>query len=138
MARATDSGIDWEALVEAAVQAREHAYAPYSRYCVGAALLTGDGNVFRGANVENGLPALGVCAERTAVAAAIASGAREFRALAVVTDSSPPASPCGLCRQTLVEFTEDLPILLVNTRGERQQVRLQDLLPRPFVFHRLT
>jgi len=137
MERARDSEIDWDALVRAAAQAREHAHAPYSRYAVGAALLSGDGAIYRGANVENGLPALGICAERTAVAVAIASGARSFRALAVVTDSSPPASPCGLCRQTLVEFTDDLPILLANPHGERHEVRLTDLLPRPFVFHRL-
>lgn len=133
----SDPAFDWEPLLKAALRAREHAYAPYSEYAVGAALLAEDGSIHPGANVENGIPALGVCAERTAVAAAVAAGARRFRALAVVTDSSPPASPCGLCRQTLVEFADDLPILLVNLRGERREVRLAELLPRPFVFQRL-
>lgn len=129
--------MDWQPLIDAAVEARERAYAPYSGYRVGAALRVGDGRVFAGANVENGLPALGVCAERAAVAAAASAGARNFVALAVVTGSSPPAAPCGLCRQTLVEFVSDLPILLANEQGERQEIRLTDLLPRPFVFRQV-
>lgn len=128
--------MDFEPLIEAARQARRHAYAPYSDYRVGAALLAGDGTVHAGANVENGLPALGICAERVAVAAALSAGATEFLALVVLTASSPPARPCGLCRQTLVEFTEDLPILLVNLDGERDEVHLSDLLPEPFIFER--
>jgi len=129
------SAMDWNALVDAASDARERAFAPYSRYRVGAALQTADGRVFTGANTELGIPALGVCAERAAVIQALTSGARDFVALAVVTESSPPAAPCGLCRQTLTEVVgNDLPILLANTAGERQETHLSELLPRPFRF----
>lgn len=128
---------DWEPLLEAAREAREGAHAPFSGYHVGAALLAEDGRIFRGANVEFGIPALGVCAERAAVIAALTAGAEGFQALVVVTESSPPASPCGLCRQTLAEVVDpehDLPILIANSSGERQEVRLSELLPRPFRF----
>lgn len=123
---------DFEPLVAAARAARERAYAPYSGYPVGAAVLAADGSVHAAANVENGIPALSACAERLAVAAAVNAGHRDLRALVVVTGSSPPAYPCGLCRQTLAEFARDLPILCVNNRGERQETTLADLLPHPF------
>ena len=127
--------MDWNDLYEAARDAREKAHAPFSRYAVGAALLTGDGRVFTGANTEFGIPALGVCAERAAVIQALTCGARNLVALAVVTGSSPPAAPCGLCRQTLLEVVDDdLPILLANLDGERQEVRLSELQPQPFRF----
>lgn len=126
--------MDWQPLIDAATEIRQRAHAPYSRYRVGAALLAQDGRLFAGANVEFGIPALGVCAERAAMVDALTSGARAFEALVVVTESSPPASPCGLCRQTLVEHADDLPILLVSTSGERHELRLSDLQPRPFRF----
>lgn len=125
--------MDWEPLIAAARQAREHAYAPYSRYRVGAALLWEDGSIHAGANVENCIPALAICAERTAVAAAVSAGLRQPQALVVVTDASPPGTPCGLCRQTLIELVPDLPILLANESGEREEMRLRELLPRPFL-----
>lgn len=118
--------------MDAARDARGRAYAPYSRYPVGAALATADGSIFAAANVENGIPALSACAERLAVAAAVNAGHTDFRALVVVTDSSPPARPCGLCRQTLAEFVDDLPILCVNEDGERQETTLAALFPSPF------
>jgi cytidine deaminase len=127
--------IDWEALLERARAARENAYAPYSEYRVGAALLTAGGEVYTGANVEHGIPALAVCAERVAAVTAAAAGRRRFAALAVVTTSSPPAFPCGLCRQTLAEFVaagEDLPILAANLAGERAETTFAALLPHPF------
>ena len=126
--------MDWQPLVDAARRAREGAYAPHSGYRVGAALLAGDGSVHAAGNVENGLLALSVCAERLAVAAAVNAGRRDFRALAVVTESAPPASPSGLCRQTLAEFARDLPILCVNEDGERFETSLAELLPRAFRF----
>lgn len=126
--------IDWQPLLDAASDARTRAFAPFSHYPVGAALLTDDGRIFTGSNVEFGIPALGVCAERAAVIGALNAGARSFRALAVITSSSPPAAPCGLCRQTLAEVADDLPILIVNPDGERQEIRLAELLPRPFRF----
>ena len=124
--------MDWDALIAAATAARANAYAPYSRFPVGAALLMEDGSIRAGANVENCIPALSVCAERNALTAAISAGLLEPRALAVITDTSPPARPCGLCRQTLAEFAEDLPILLTNPQGEREETTLSRLLPDRF------
>jgi len=127
--------MDWQPLVEAAQRARQRAYAPHSGYRVGAALLTTDGDIFAASNVENWLLALTICAERAAVTAAVNAGQRKFRALAVVTDSRPPTCPCGLCRQTLVEFVkagDDLPVLCVNETGERIETSLAALLPRAF------
>ncbi len=125
--------MDWQPLISAARAARANAYAPYSHFAVGAALLMEDGSIVAAANVENCIPALSVCAERVAVAKAAGAGLRRPQALAVVTDTDPPARPCGLCRQTLVEFVQDLPILVCNAEGERcEEVRLAQLLPQPF------
>ncbi|HAF02174.1 MAG TPA: cytidine deaminase, partial [Spartobacteria bacterium] len=93
-----------EELVKAALQARNYAYAPYSKFSVGCALLTKSGKIFTGCNVENISLGLTICAERAAVAAAIAEGEKDFVAIAVVTDSDAPALPCGACRQVLAEF----------------------------------
>ena len=119
-----------ERMTRAAEAARDHAYAPYSQYPVGAALVTVGGRIFCGCNVENASYGLGVCAERNAVAAAVAAGEREFRALLVVTESSPPAAPCGACRQVLTEFG-DFQVLLVNTDGARLATTVAELQPRP-------
>src|SRR5690606_8476086 len=106
-------------------------YAPYSRYPVGAALEAEDGRVFAGANVENASYGLGICAERSAVSAAVTAGAQRFRRSVVVSDSEPPATPCGACRQVLVEVGADL---VVGTVGPRStgRWRLDDLLPASF------
>jgi cytidine deaminase len=124
--------VDWDTLVASAAAARENAYAPYSGFAVGAAVLMEDGSVHAGANVENGIPALSVCAERVAIAKAATAGLREPRAVAVVTGTSPPSRPCGLCRQTLSEFTRDLPILVANPDGDRELLSLAELFPQPF------
>jgi len=132
--------MDWEPLIAAARAVREHAYAPYSGFPVGAAIATEDGSIFVGCNVENLSYGVTVCAERNAVSAAIARGAlsRERRAVAVavIADASPLAPPCGVCLQTLSEFAadQDLPLLLLNLAGERREWRLRELLPYPFVF----
>ena len=118
-------------LVEAAAEVRRHAYAPYSGYAVGAAVLTGDGHIFTGVNVENASYGLSICAERHAVGAAVASGARELRAMAIVTGSCPPASPCGACRQVLAEFG-DFPIVLASAAGDRRLTTVAELLPEAF------
>jgi len=123
---------DWEPLVEAALAARENAHAPYSGYRVGAALKDDRGRIFAGCNVENRIFGLTICAERTAMVSAVAAGATGFTALAVVTDSTPPAAPCGQCRESLAEFGVDLPVLIVNTDGERREMSLVELLPEPF------
>lgn len=135
----THAAVDWDELVAAARRAREHAYAPWSGYAVGAALLADDGSIWAAGNVELAIPALGTCAERNAVTSAIAAGRRRFRALAVATSSSPPAAPCGVCRQVLLEFVpedEELPILCVNDAGEREVVTLSELVPRAFRLER--
>ena len=128
----TETPIDWDRLTDAAHDARRRAYAPHSGYRVGAALLTAGGRIHTGANVENGLLGLSICAERVAVAVAVNAGDREFQALAVATASEPPAAPCGLCRQTLVEFTRDLPVVCVNEAGGRHHTSLSELFPQAF------
>jgi cytidine deaminase len=124
--------VDWDALVRAASEAREHAYAPYSEFAVGAAVLFEDGSVVPGCNVENRTFGLTVCAERNAVTTGVAAGRRIPQAVAIVTANSPPSPPCGMCLETLRELTDDLPILLANPAGERREHRLRDLLPFPF------
>jgi len=119
-------------LIDAAMQARDNAHAPYSNFKVGAAILTGEGNVYSACNVENASYGGSICAERNAIAQAVAAGEKDFVQLAIVTQSDPPAAPCGLCRQVLVEFCDDLPILLCNLKGGLIRTTLQDLQPLPF------
>ena len=120
-----------EQLLIAASQARRCAYAPYSGFAVGAALLTSAGKIFTGCNIENVSLGLTICAERAAVAAAVASGDKDFAAIAVVTDSSEPGLPCGACRQVLAEFNPNLKVISATTRHNVQEFLLTDLLPRP-------
>src|SRR3954462_5700689 len=124
--------MDWEPLVVAARAARERAYAPYSHFAVGAALLMEDGSIHAAANVENCIPALSICAERNAMSAAASAGLRRPQAVAVVTDASPPALPGGVCRTTLAEFAKDVPILVVNVNGDREETSLAEIFPQPF------
>ena len=120
-----------EGLVEAARAVREQAYAPYSRFAVGAALLAG-GRVFTGVNVENASYPISVCAERNAVAAMVAAGGRRVDAVAVVTDGDTPTPPCGGCRQCLWEFGPEAVVLAVTLKGERARWPLAELLPHAF------
>lgn len=120
--------MDWEALVKAAWQAREQAYAPYSNFQVGAALVAADGRIFVGCNVENLSYGLTNCAERVALGAAVAAGVREFLGVAVVAETAIPISPCGACRQVLAEF--GVPRVLLANRTERLEFGLDELLPR--------
>jgi cytidine deaminase len=120
-------------LIAAARAVRSHAYAPYSNYHVGAAVRGGSGRIYAGANVENASYGLALCAERSAVATAIAAGETAITAVAVITATSPPAAPCGMCRQVLAEFGPDaLPVALVNDAGEREDTTLGALLPHAF------
>ena len=122
-------------LVAAAAAVRENASAPYSKFRVGAALLAEDGRIFTGCNVESASYGLTVCAERTAVFKAISEGVRDFRAVAVVTDADPPASPCGACREVLTEFCPpEMPVRMVNLAGAVREFRLGELFPEPFAF----
>jgi cytidine deaminase len=118
------------ALLEAACQIREMAYAPYSHYKVGAAILTDDGRIFSGVNVENAAYGLANCAERTAVFSAITAGAERLLAVAVCTENA--GSPCGACRQVLVEFGGDIPVFLSDAAGNVRQTTLYALLPDHF------
>ncbi len=122
------------ALEAAARDAQRRAYAPYSKFRVGAAVrMTGE--IFEGANVENASYGLSMCAERTAVFAAVLSGAHRLEAVAVCTDASPPSSPCGACRQVLLEFAPDpaaVTVTAVNPRGERRSWTLAELIPDGF------
>jgi cytidine deaminase len=119
-------------LLAAAREAQKKAYAPYSNYRVGAAVRGDNGKIYQGANVENASYGLSICAERNAVSAAVLDGVRKIVAAAVVTASSPPVAPCGMCRQTLAEFADDMPIALSNETGERRDTSLRELLPMAF------
>ena len=115
-------------LIEAAWKVREMAYAPYSNFHVGAALLAGDGRIFPGCNVENISYGLTNCAERVAMGAAIAAGARSFEKVVVVAETAQPISPCGACRQVLAEF--GVKTVILANRMERVEFSLEELLPR--------
>jgi cytidine deaminase len=123
---------DREALVAAAGEARERAYAPYSGFQVGAALLSDDGSRFTGANVENASYGLSMCAERTAVFHAVAQGVRRLQAVAVVASNDEPTWPCGACRQVLYEFGPDLVVISEGKGGRREERTLAQLLPDSF------
>ena len=121
-----------DALCEAAIAAREKAYAPYSDFHVGAALLTETGVTFPGCNIENASFGLCLCAERTSVGTAMVAGHNQFKCVAIATTTSPPSPPCGMCRQVLAEFNPKLPIVLVNLKGERQRLVLSEIFPGIF------
>lgn len=119
-----------QALLQAACQVREVAYAPYSKYQVGAAILTADGRLFTGVNVENASYGLSICAERSAVFSAITAGATLIVAVAVCTENA--VAPCGACRQVLGEFGGDVPVFLTDPAGNVRQTSLHTLLPDHF------
>ena len=118
-------------LIRAAKEVRDKAYAPYSKYNVGAALLTKSGKIFLGVNVENAAYPDTICGERSAVVSAVSAGEREFEAIAVATSNG--GTPCGSCRQVLAEFGLDIEVLLVDERGVLvQRSTVRDLLPGAF------
>ncbi|HID88269.1 MAG TPA: cytidine deaminase, partial [Anaerolineae bacterium] len=118
---------DPDVLIEQAQAARGRAYAPYSNYQVGAALLGKSGTIYTGCNVENAVYPLGLCAERVAIAKAVSEGERVFIALAVVTENG--GTPCGACRQTLREFGKDIVVLIADTSGNYRETTVAELLP---------
>ena len=123
--------MDLESLLARAAKARDAAYAPYSGFRVGAALLAEDGTVHTGSNVENASFGLTTCAERIAVFAAVHAGQRTFSAVAVSTEGPHPVAPCGACRQVLAEFAPDIRVVS-EANGERREWLLNELLPDPF------
>ncbi|BBH21274.1 cytidine deaminase [Paenibacillus baekrokdamisoli] len=128
----TDS---WKLLMDAAINARKNAYVPYSNFQVGAALLDGNDNVHLGCNVENAAYGPTNCAERTALFRAIADGNKRgtFQAIAVVGDTDGPITPCGVCRQVLVELClPDMPVIMGNLNGDIQVTTVAELLPGAF------
>lgn len=122
-----------EELVKVASLARQRAYAPYSKYKVGAAIRTARNKVHVGANVENASYGLTVCAERSAVFAAVNAGDTRLDAIAIVVDADRLPSPCGACRQVLAEFAPGMRVILATTAGQRKATTLADLLPEPFL-----
>ncbi|MFQ6615363.1 MAG: cytidine deaminase [Fidelibacterota bacterium] len=125
-----------DALVQAALDARKRARAPFSGYAVGAAVKTADGDVITGSNVENSSLGLTTCAERVALTSALSQGHGSFTSLAVATRDG--ASPCGACRQLIWDFCGDIPILLADENGQVETVRTRELFPRPFGDSNLT
>ncbi len=124
--------MDTKRLITKAAAARKGAYAPYSKFKVGAALETRDGTVFTGCNVENASYGATCCAERTALYKAVSEGHRSFRRIAIVAATKEPCPPCGICRQALAEFSVKLEVIMANTRGKIQVARLDELLPLAF------
>ena len=124
---------DYAALVAAARAARERAYCPYSHFAVGAAALTASGRIFPGCNVENAAYPATICAERTALLSAYAAGEREIVALAVIADTPEPVSPCGTCRQVILELAPGCTVALANTHGDIRLTTPQELLPGGFM-----
>ena len=118
-------------LIAAAAAARSAAYAPYSKFAVGAAVQAKNGEIFIGCNVENISLGLTICAERSAIAAAVAAGAKDLVAIAVATGSKKPAVPCGACRQVMAEFNPRMRIIAATTTGESEEFELSELLPKP-------
>ena len=122
----------YDQLIEEAKEAMERSYAPYSGFRVGAALLAKGGKVYSAANVENASSGAAICAERAALAKAVSEGEREFEALAVVADTEEPVAPCGICRQNLIEFGDDIKVIMANTRGDAEIATVAELLPKGF------
>lgn len=120
----------WQSLIAEAIEAAKNSYSPYSRYPVGAALLTSGGKIYRGCNIENAAYGCTVCAERTAILKAVSEGERHFEAIAVATANG--GSPCGPCRQVMREFAPQLTVIIANMQGQARVCTLADLLPDSF------
>ena len=117
-----------EELIKKAAEARENAYTPYSNFKVGAAVLTADGEIYTGCNIENSAYSVTNCAERTAIFKAISEAHRDFESIAVVVDEPKPATPCGSCRQVISEFGTDIEIIMANLDGDVIIKNIDELL----------
>ena len=127
--------IDYSALVKKAQSAKKYSYSPYSKFRVGAAVLSTSGKVFTGCNIENSSFGLTVCAERTALFKAISEGTRKFKAIAIASDASGFISPCGACRQVILDLASGIDVIMSDSRGETKIVKARELLPYPFDPH---
>lgn len=123
---------DLQKLIDKAKDAREKAFAPFSNFKVGAALVSKNGEIFTGCNIENASYGLTMCAERVAIFKAISEGTKDFVQLAVVGDTEDLTPPCGACRQIIWEFCGDIPLVLANLDGKSETVQMKELLPRAF------
>lgn len=128
--------MDADTLVRAALEAKKHAYAPYSQFAVGAALLTKTQKIYTGCNVEIGSLGLTLCAERTALVKAISEGEREFVAICCVADTEDFCRPCGACRQFIAEFGLDIQVIMANKEGKYETASMAQLLPKTFAFNK--
>ncbi len=122
----------YKTLARRALQARARAHAPYSHFRVGAAVLTKSGKVYTGCNIENSSFGLTICAERTALFKAVSEGARHFTAIAVAADDKTFTSPCGACRQVIMDLAGNIDLIMTNGKGELKILPMNDLLPYPF------
>jgi len=126
-------GISAEMLLDEAREARKNSYSPYSGFPVGAAVLSDDGKIFRGCNIENGSHGLTICAERNSISVMVASGRRKPLAVGIVGKTGEPCLPCGACRQFMAEFNPSMKVILEDGRGGSEVITLEKLLPRPFL-----
>ncbi len=119
-------------MIEAATEARDKAFAPYSNFKVGAAVKTENGKIYTGCNIENASYGLTICAERVAIFKAISEGETEFSEIAVVADTEELTPPCGACRQIIWEFCGDVPVICANLKGDVETMPMNELLPKAF------
>ncbi len=131
------SDSQFAALKQAAVDTSGYAWCPYSNFSVGAAVLTNEGQIFAGCNVENASHGLTICAERNAIGQAVSAGCREFTTLLIYTATKQPTAPCGACRQFVTEFSPDIDVICVCDGPDDIRVSMRDLLPRSFGPHNL-
>jgi len=124
--------MDHSRLIKAAHKAKKHSHSPYSRFRVGAALLADNGKIFTGCNIENSSFSLTICAERTALFKAVSEGLRKFKALAIASDVDSFVSPCGACRQVIMDLAGDIDIILTDSKGNSKIIKISALLPLPF------
>lgn len=125
-------GMKYSELVQEAMKAKEFAYVPYSNFQVGAAVITKDGKIYRGCNVENASYGATNCAERTALFKAVSEGEREFEAIAIVSSANDFTPPCGICRQVIAELMPEGKIIIANNDGETREYTMDELLPYSF------
>jgi len=119
-------------LIEKAKETRLKAYAPYSKFIVGSAVMTDDGFIFTGCNIENISFGLSICAERVAIFKAISAGYQKFKAIAIVGDTRGPCVPCGACRQVMIEFSPEMDVIMTNLQNEIKIQKAKELLPNAF------